>query len=109
MQSIISYVIIPFLNNYNEIVTLIQIFKIKNTENMKVNLVNIAIPCHLRLLPFRINKLEFSYNDTIKNWTLINDDTLKYLKGIHTLYLKYDRITNNGLVHLKGIHTLKFH
>ena len=43
----------------------------------------------------------------LPNNTLLTDDDLQHLKGIHTLNLKYNKnITNEGLVNLKGIHTL---
>ena len=59
MQAIVSYVMIPFLDNLNEIETLIDLFRIKNTDNMKISLVN----CNVKKL-FSSHMYKIRFNST---------------------------------------------
>ena len=44
-------------------------------------------------------------NLTICQW--LKDDHLKWLRGVHTIWMGLCNITDAALVHLQGIHTLK--
>ena len=61
MQAIVSYIIIPFLDNLNEIETVVDLFKIKNIDNTKISLVNCNIHNFIwdatKRTRFRLNKL----------------------------------------------------
>jgi hypothetical protein len=102
MDDIIKYIIIPYLNKFDDINNVTECI-IGNKNNIKIKLYN-SLPSFPNI--YTIQELKICS----KLSTNITDNDLTYLKGIHTLHLAWNtNITDAGLKNLKGIHTLRLY
>src|SRR5690348_3635124 len=100
MESVVKQIIFLYLDNYEDITNRINTLSNKDTKLTRFTIYGrIKLPIKFRL--YKLDLLCYHGNN-------VTDDTVKYLVGIHTLFIDRNKtLTDIGMKYLTGIHTLK--